>query len=223
MYTATEQALVQDDTLANTYKGSNARILGIDHASVDSSLNTRLPNVEYIYEVGPITKSDNNDFEDNGLVELLTLDNGNLLSVEREFVDGVGNTIKVYEVDLIGADDVSNKQTLDGFEKAVSKELLLDFDELKLLEGRDSEFSYQDNALGNIEGVTFGPDIDGCKTLVFVSDDNFNAFDDGIDGNGDDQFTQFLAFRVAPVSVPSALPLFLSAFAGFFTVRLPKR
>ncbi len=210
IYTATEQALIQDDTLSDINKGSNARILVQDVPRGDVTpqvISTR----EYVYPVGPVAKGDGAGFEDNGLVELLNLGNGNLLAVEREFVSGVGNTIKVFEVDMSAADNVAEKQALDGTETAVSKELILDFDELDLLGNRELTFAYLDNALDNIEGVTYGPEIDGYQTLIFVSDDNFNAFDDGIDGNGDDQFTQFLAFKLKPVPVPAALPLFLSA------------
>ncbi len=221
VFTATEQALVQDDSLANTQKGSKVRILELNTVSGDTGVSPSY-RAEYVYEVGPVSKGDDQGFEDNGLVELLALNNGNLLSVEREFVAGVGNTIKVFEVDLTGAEDVSGKQALDGTEQAATKELLLDFDELDLLLGRDNEFSYLNSALDNIEGVTFGPEIDGFETLIFVSDDNFNAFDDGIDGNGDDQFTQFLAFKITPVPVPPALPLFLSAVAGLFVTRAKK-
>jgi hypothetical protein len=41
--------------------------------------------------------------------------------------------------------------------------------------------------IDNIEGVTFGPDLpNGHKTLVFISDNNFNVFEK----------TQLLLFEV---------------------------
>ena len=42
--------------------------------------------------------------------------------------------------------------------------------------------------IDNIESVTFGPEIDGKRTLVIASDNNFNA-------NG--QFTQFVVLSLA--------------------------
>jgi hypothetical protein len=41
-------------------------------------------------------------------------------------------------------------------------------------------------ALDNIEGITFGPTVNGKRTLILVSDNNFNPA----------QFTQFVAFTV---------------------------
>ena len=41
-------------------------------------------------------------------------------------------------------------------------------------------------ALDNIEGITFGPMHEGKRTLILVSDNNFNPA----------QFTQFLAFTI---------------------------
>ena len=44
----------------------------------------------------------------NGLVDLLAIDNrGTLLALERSFAQGVGNTIKIYEITLQGATDIS--------------------------------------------------------------------------------------------------------------------
>ncbi|MEM9096364.1 MAG: esterase-like activity of phytase family protein, partial [Pseudomonadota bacterium] len=43
------------------------------------------------------------------------------------------------------------------------------------------------DTIDNLEGMTFGPEIDGARTLVLVSDNNFNP-------NG--QFTQFLLFKI---------------------------
>ena len=58
--------------------------------------------------------------------------------------------------------------------RPMRKKLLLDLADLGI-------------TLDNIEGVTFGPRIKGDRTLILVSDNNFNP-------NG--QFTQFLAFRI---------------------------
>jgi hypothetical protein len=40
--------------------------------------------------------------------------------------------------------------------------------------------------IDNIESITWGPEIDGAKTLVIASDNNFNA----------DQFTQFVVIKL---------------------------
>ena len=110
-------------------------------------------------------------------MELLSIDDsGTLLSLERSFSSGVGNGIKLYEVTTAAAEDVSDvfSLTAEPVENIAQKDLVLDLDELGI-------------TLDNVEGMTWGPDLaDGRKSLVMMSDNNFN----------DDQFTQFLAFAV---------------------------
>lgn len=116
-------------------------------------------------------------FSTNGLVKLLALDSRRFLLVERSFSVGVGNRIRIYEVSLAGATDVSAVQALQGVIQnftPVSKTLILDLDVLGL-------------TLDNIEGVTFGPLLEnGQRSLILCSDNNFSAT----------QFTQFLAFAL---------------------------
>ena len=88
--------------------------------------------------------------------------------MERSFsvgAPGTGNTIKLYEVALPGADDVNgfdSLATLLGRIQPVEKTLLLDLDVLGI-------------PLDNVEGMTFGPSLpDGRRSLVLVSDNNFS-------------------------------------------------
>jgi hypothetical protein len=61
-------------------------------------------------------------------------------------------------------------------ELPVSKKLLINMDDLGIF-------------IDNIEGVTFGPDLpNGHKTLLFVSDNNFNPLEK----------MQLLLFEVIP-------------------------
>ena len=56
-----------------------------------------------------------NQFAVNGLVELLPLNNQFMLAMERSFsvgAPGTGNTIKLYDVALPGADDVNGFDSL---------------------------------------------------------------------------------------------------------------
>jgi 3-phytase len=127
-------------------------------------------------------------FKTNGLVDLLAIDNnGTLLSIERSFSVGVGNAIKLYEVQLQGATDISSLDNVGGLEVDVvaQKRLLLDFADLGL-------------TLDNIEGLTFGPQLpDGRQSLVIVSDNNFSPT----------QFTQFLSFALDLDSTPGIAPV----------------
>ncbi len=138
-----------------------------------------IQTAEYIYMTEPVADQPipTGQFSTNGLVELLALDSERFLAAERSFSVGVGNRIRIYEVSLAGATDVSAVQALQGVIQnftPVSKTLLLDLDVLGL-------------TLDNIEGLTFGPVLEnGQRSLILCSDNNFSA----------GQFTQFLAFAV---------------------------
>src|SRR5918993_1464679 len=175
LFTGTEAALVQDGPPATVGAGSPARIVryNLQQARLDR---------QYVYLTDPIAEPPvpATQFAVNGLVELLPLNNEFLLSMERSFSVGApdtGNTIKLYEVALPGADDVNGFDSLaallPGLEP-VEKRLLLNLDELGI-------------PLDNVEGMTFGPKLpDGRRSLILVSDNNFSPA----------AFTQFLLFAV---------------------------
>lgn len=182
LYTATENALTQDGAIATPENGSPSRILKY-------SLVTGNPVAEFLYITDPVAAPPipADQFSTNGLVELLALDNsGTLLALERSFSVGVGNNIKLYEVRLQGATDISGFNSVDGLEvEAVAqKRLLLDFDQLGV-------------PLDNIEGITLGETLpDGRQSLVVVSDNNFSPT----------QVTQLLAFAVDTKTIPEVSP-----------------
>ncbi len=173
LFTATENALFQDGPAASLSSGSPCRILSFDPA-------TGFAGAEYVYITDPVAAPTvpKGDFSTNGLVELLSLETDRFLAMERSFSVGVGNAIRIYDVDTKAADDVSAIEALEAVIDSivpVTKSLVLDLDALGLL-------------LDNVEGMTFGPVLpDGRRTLVLVSDNNFSST----------QFTQFLAFAFA--------------------------
>lgn len=179
LFTATENALQQDGPTASTASGSASRILTYTLAAGG-------PDAEYVYMTDPIAFPANpaGSFATSGLVELLAVRGEGdrtdtaFLALERSFSVGVGNDCKVYLVDLRGADDVSSLESLAGqlqIVRPVRKELLFDVRAF----GIDPD---------NLEALAFGPTLpDGRRTLIIVSDDNFNP-------NG--QRTQFLAFAL---------------------------
>lgn len=165
LFVGTENALYQDGPAADLYTGSPSRVVEYDAA-------TGRQVAEYTYRTEAVqdAPSPASAFANNGLVELLALDDrGTLLALERSFSTGVaGNDIRLFlaRPDPAGADATGRVP--------LRKELVLDFDDLGI-------------TLDNVEGMTFGPDLaDGRRTLVFVSDDNFS----------ETQVTQFLAFAV---------------------------
>jgi hypothetical protein len=145
LFTATENALVQDGPAATIANGSPARILRYDLPS------GRLDR-QWIYQTDPVAEPPvpATQFSVNGVVELLPLNSRFLIAMERSFsvgAPGTGNTIKLYLVALAG--------------KKAHKWLLLDLDRLGI-------------PLDNVEGLTFGPRLrDGRRSLVLVSDNNF--------------------------------------------------
>jgi hypothetical protein len=167
LYVATENALVQDGPQADVNQTSRVRIMVFDESN-----GKRL--AEHVLEVNavPVAPPLPGLFRTNGLVELLG-GNGMLLALERSYVMGVGNFVRIYRLDLTGASDVSNRFALgDAPLVPVRKTLLLDLATL----GVD---------LDNLEGMSWGPRLPGGQhTLILVSDNNFSRR----------QTTQLLAF-----------------------------
>lgn len=120
---------------------------------------------QYAYPLSPVAYPPvpADAFRINGVPDILNLGNNKLLVIERSFSTGrLANTIKVFEVDLSKANDISNVALKgnDNFTPA-SKKLLLNMDDLGIY-------------IDNIEGVTFGPQLpNGHKTLLFIADNNF--------------------------------------------------
>lgn len=179
LYTATENALVQDGAISSLEDESPSRIIKYD-------LTTSKPIGEFLYytDTIPTAPKPPEGFADNGLVELIALDDsGTVLALERSFADGVGNNLRLYEVLLQGNTDISGIEALnDGEVDAVAqKRLIQDFSELGI-------------TLDNFEGMTIGASLpDGRQSLIVVSDNNFNQ----------EQTTKFLAFALETKTTPS--------------------
>jgi hypothetical protein len=176
LYTATENALLNDGPISTLTNQSPSRLLEFD-------VRDKAAAREFVYCVDAIPKAPipPTAFADHGLVEMQALDNaGTFLAMERSFAVGVGNTILLYETNFRGADDVSAIPALNlsGCPTSgivpMEKVLVADLDTL----GVDPD---------NVEGMAFGPALpDGRTLLILVSDNNFNPV----------QTTQFIALAV---------------------------
>ncbi len=139
---------------------------------------TKKPIAQYAYKLEKVAypAKPKNEFKINGVPDILSLGDNKLLVMERSFSTGrLPCTIRVFIADLNTATDVSlmNLKSSKIFTPA-SKKLLLNMDKLGIY-------------IDNVEGVTFGPVLpNGHKTLLFVSDNNFNALEK----------TQLLLFEV---------------------------
>ncbi|MFM2477101.1 esterase-like activity of phytase family protein [Celerinatantimonas sp. MCCC 1A17872] len=171
-FISVEAPLLQDDPLPNTHHGARIRLFEYNH---DNKLEK-----SSIYRVDPWPAAPGKGKNaDNGVSEILAIDNHHLLVLERSGIEndkGVYHDyIRIYQVDLTHAPTVDeNKAALSKDDKAVHKKLLLDLNSLPV-------------RLDNIEGISFGPTLkDGSQSLVVISDNNFN----------DSEITQLLAFKV---------------------------
>jgi hypothetical protein len=172
LFTATENALIQDGSEAKPKIGSPCRIL-------QYNLLTQQLEKEFLYQTEPVTPFLNISPQfSSGLTDLVALDNqGNFLSIERTFT-GLGFSVSLFQVSLKGADDIHNIDSLLAVDmnkiKPTQKKLLFDLRKL-------------DVALDNIEGLTLGSQFsDHQPSLIVVSDNNFNPL----------QRTQILAFKL---------------------------
>jgi hypothetical protein len=164
LFTATEGALRQDGPSPDGERGGLARILRYD-------LLSGRPEAEFLYPLDRIgvTPRGSEAFAVNGLVELVALDEDRLLALERAYADGVGYLINLWLVETAGATDVSGVPSISalgpaesGRLRTVKKSLILNLGRLGL------------SRLDNLEGMALGPGLaDGRRTLVLVSDDNF--------------------------------------------------
>lgn len=138
---------------------------------------------EYAYQLDPVTRS--GEFEVNGVVEILSYTKDRFLVLERSFASGHddgGNDVKIYEISITNATDVSLIDTLSTTSfTPVTKTLVFDFNDI-----RDQ---LTNGVVDNIEGITFGPTLEnGNRSLLVIADNNFSTFNP--------QLNQFILFEI---------------------------
>ena len=168
-----EAALYQDGPLATPDNGSVVRITRLDRAGAV------LGQYAYPIEAVPSRPAPGRE-ADNGVSEILAVNDHQVLVVERAGVanaDGIyTNHVRIYVMDTDGATDIQAVPALAGASYVPArKRLLLDLEKIGL------------SRVDNIEGISWGPRLaNGRRSLVMISDDNFNP----------QQVTQILAFEV---------------------------
>ncbi|MGB3614882.1 MAG: esterase-like activity of phytase family protein [Elainellaceae cyanobacterium] len=167
IFAAVEEPLIQDVPDNNSGEAPRGRLL---HYLVGEDQTLLI--AEHLYPIEPKPFGAFN----NGLVELLPLDPGRFLSLERSF--GLrGSGIRLFQIATGGATDTSGINRFSASVTSIQpvhKRLVLDLADLGI-------------ELDNIEGMTFGPRLpDGSRSLLMISDDNFR----------DSQVTQLLLFRL---------------------------
>lgn len=173
---ANEQPLAQDGPLTDTGAGGVVRIAEF----VRGADGRWAPGREWPYrlEPTPVVAGYDRPCEDgqNGVSSFVALSNTTLLAVERACLLGAAgapafNPVRLYELTLTGADDVSGVDALAGRSPVtVRKRLVLDLASWRA----DLPASLATGA--NIEGIALGPPGPrGERTVMLVSDDNFRA------------------------------------------------
>lgn len=118
------------------------------------------PIAEVAYPLGPVPSA--LPGSQTGLVDLVALEGGRLLALERSFTLAGEHRARLYLVEPAGATDTLGLPSLKGASfTPVTKSLVADLSEVA-------------PTVLNIEGVCFGPSLaDGTRTLLLISDSNF--------------------------------------------------
>lgn len=159
-----EEPLLQDGPAAGT--GDSSGITRI----IKFNIPAKKAVAEYAYKIDPVAHPPltPGGFKINGIPDILSLSNNQLLVLERSFSTGnLSCTIKVYLADISKADNIISVSSLKDTTgiKTIPKQLLLNMDDLGMF-------------IDNIEGVTFGPTLpDGKRSLLFIADNNFNPLE----------------------------------------------
>ncbi len=175
IYASLEEPLYQDGPQAAfEFDKALTRILKFDAV-------TKQNTAQYAYNLGamPVKPTVENDWNVNGISEILAVNDHTLLVMERAWAKGHDDHtfIKLYLVDLNGAEnEISNNGFIQNPPKPLKKKLLFDFDSLN-------------RHIDNFEGITFGPKLpNGNQSLIFCVDNNFSK----------SQTQQFFLFEVIP-------------------------
>jgi hypothetical protein len=175
---AMENALMQDGPVPTVQApGGPCRFTQIALAD-----GKALRQIAYVPDAIPRAPVPPTAFADNGVAEILMLDTERMLVLERAYVTGPGNSLRLYLIDTRQATDTLDLPALQpGAYQPAGKTLLADF----------SAFTGPGDGprlkrLDNTEGMSWGPVLpNGRRSLMFISDDNFSAR----------QISQWLAFE----------------------------
>lgn len=165
LWLAMEGPLYRDGELPNRQRGAFARFTQLDRDG------KALRQVAYPLDPLPADSVHPRDLD--SVPEILALDDQHLLVLERAVLIRNGGRmetrVRLYLMELSGATDVLAVERLaDADFKPARKSLLLDFADLKL------------EHLDMLEGMAWGPKLDsGKRSLLLVSDDNFDQFRQG--------------------------------------------
>lgn len=155
LWVSMEAPLIQDGPVASVRTGAPVRLIRMDRQGVVLA--------EYAYQLDPIQAAPAAGLRaDNGLSEILAIDDHRLLMLERSGVETAKGQF-VYHCRLYLVDTRRGGTPSEASPRALEKQLLINFDRL------------QGVGPANLEAMAWGPSLaSGERTLVLVSDDNFD-------------------------------------------------
>jgi hypothetical protein len=164
LWLSMEAPLIQDGPASSLGAGGLARISRLDREG--------RVQAQYAYRLDPIQAAAARR-SDNGISEILALDDHQLLVLERSGIEDADGHFtfhcRLYAVDVRGGQDVAAVPSLAARPvRPLAKRLLLNFDRLAGVPA------------SNLEAMAWGPDQPGGgRTLVLAADDNFDALQRG--------------------------------------------
>lgn len=155
LWVSMEAPLIQDGPLASVRAGASVRLIQMDRQGVVQA--------QYAYQLDPIQAASPAGLRaDNGLSEILAIDDHRLLMLERSGVE-IAKGQFAYHCRLYLVDTRASMGNSQEGLSALGKQLLVNFDGLF---GVDP---------ANLEAMAWGPSLAGGeRTLVLLSDDNFD-------------------------------------------------
>ncbi|MCY1274707.1 Esterase-like activity of phytase [compost metagenome] len=182
LWLAMEGPLYQDSAPSTIERGALLRFTQLDRQG--------RPLRQVAYPLEPLPAGERSPHDQNGVAEILALDDERLLVLERTILldprtRKANSLARLFVVELKSASDIQDLPTLEGQDfRPLHKRQLLDIADLGL--------AHQDM----LEGMAWGPPLpDGRRSLLLVSDDNFDQFGMG-------QVTQVLALAVGEMDCP---------------------
>lgn len=127
---------------------------------------------QYAYKLESLSKTAGGQEIFRGVSEALALNEKKILVMERGVrlqKSGWNQSVALYEADLENAADISKVKnlSLEKNLKSMAKKKILDFEE-------DLKKERPKKEVQNYEGLAWGPPVEGKKTLLVISDDNFS-------------------------------------------------
>ena len=157
---------------------ANEGPLAVDAATADGRNRIRILRYENRGRGGFVPEQEFFYLTEPGqsVVEIVALSERELLVLERGFVSGQGNTIRVFRVSLSGAEDVSDEASLATANlQPVEKTLLFDLADCPS-SGATTPGTQVNPLLDNFESLALGPRLPGGRrALILQSDNNFGS------------------------------------------------